>query len=410
MYFFSAEARKESTICPIPWRHIYIQNSSRQSLCCYARPTADIPSERLRTMDKVHAFGDLANSLLLRFTRKMMLEGRKPKACDYCYAKEEAGFESPRLNYIREYNWKTEEEKFLSFYIEDHEIESLDLRLGNSCNFSCRMCSPSSSSRVAKVFSAMKPVAHNKDSFPNWGDFRWADSERNWNLLFNSGVSFRRIHFAGGEPLISSNHREFMARLIKSGKCKNASITYNTNLSVLPSRLDTYAKHFRELRFFVSVDGVGETLEYIRVGSSWNLILQNLIALGKLAEDYENVSIEMTTTLQADNALSITDLFSELERLHDCYPKIPLLPNFNILSRPQILSGSVLPKEKRTIAISRIERFLELFGEQNKYASSVSQLREFCMLLGTPETKETEKLFFEFSREFDRHVGLDSPK
>lgn len=66
---------------------------------------------------------------------------------------------------------------------------------------------------------------------------------------------------SGGEPLINRGHQEILQHLIEKGESQNIKIEYNTNLSVIPPKLIELWSHFKKVKLFVSLDGIGDLQE-----------------------------------------------------------------------------------------------------------------------------------------------------
>jgi hypothetical protein len=82
--------------------------------------------------------------------KEEMLAGGKPAICQSCWKKEDAGISSLRQSMIKTYKDNDRWDEFLDniHKTKIYPVE-LDLKLGNYCNLSCRMCSSYSSSGVA---------------------------------------------------------------------------------------------------------------------------------------------------------------------------------------------------------------------------------------------------------------------
>ena len=86
------------------------------------------------------------------------------------------------------------------------------------------------------------------------------------------------FYFAGGEPLITDKHYDILDHLIAENKT-NALLQYNTNLSNLNYKKKSiidYWKQFKLVQVRASLDHYGDRAEYIREGTDWNLIIENL--------------------------------------------------------------------------------------------------------------------------------------
>lgn len=129
-------------------------------------------------------------------------------------------------------------------------IELLDLNLNNDCNLSCRMCNSIASSKWAELLD--KPQK-NKNSFEN---------------LIQNLDQIRHIKYQGGEPFIT-REIESVLNFVADKSCE---FSFSTNCTVFPKKhLERLAKSKAIFATF-SIDGIGETNDYIRHGKPWAII------------------------------------------------------------------------------------------------------------------------------------------
>lgn len=267
-----------NTICILPFVHLYTEPKGEMKPCCIAGGF-DEPLD-LKKLTIEEAF----NSPQMKQLRKDMLEGKRNKVCDVCYKKEDLSGHSPRTDFNKNNLWKSPEVK--EDYSVDSQFQHIDIRFSNLCNFKCRMC--------------------NHDFSSNW----FEDSDK---IHFGSGAGKTKVmkvsetivedliphlnnvksfYFAGGEPLIMSEHYKVLKHLhsnlpIKNqnwGNVRPLSIHYNTNLSVITydenSLIDLW-KGFDRVFLSISCDGVGKVGEYQRIGFLHDRFVTNLESIRK---------------------------------------------------------------------------------------------------------------------------------
>jgi hypothetical protein len=87
------------------------------------------------------------------------------------------------------------------------------------------------------------------------------------------------IYWVGGEPLMYEQHWRYMRRIIEKGDGPRVYARYNTNLHRIHYRgHDLFADildHMRDWQICASLDGTGETGEYIRDGLDYERWLAN---------------------------------------------------------------------------------------------------------------------------------------
>ena len=97
--------------------------------------------------------------------------------------------------------------------------------------------------------------------------------------------NFKTAYFAGGEPLITEEHYILLEEMIRTGASNTVSLRYNTNLSNFKFKdkdILSLWKHFKKkIDIYASVDHYGERAEYIRHGTNWATVEENLILAKK---------------------------------------------------------------------------------------------------------------------------------
>lgn len=178
--------------------------------------------------------------------------GTWPGACVRCEQAECTGQSSRRINSNQWY--------------QDHDINNNDpelLRLdywtGDTCNLACVMCGPwASSAWKSELRLPLVQRRHNTNDY--------------WQQLPLHGV--RYVHFHGGEPLLSSQHQDFLTAIPDP---QQVHIYYNTNATVRPTArlLDLWAR-FNLVQIDFSIDDVNERFNYIRYPAQWQAVCENL--------------------------------------------------------------------------------------------------------------------------------------
>jgi hypothetical protein len=180
------------------------------------------------------------------------------------------------------------------------------------------MCSPSNSNLIAK-----------EQGVPEWHyDDARKVSEIPSHLPLEKLVLLK---FAGGEPLIMNEALQILERLEQLPKL---TVVILTNLSKLSDRaLSALAKaKVKRLHLQVSVDGTGDTYEYIRTGGRWTDLTQNLRKLRSFSAKSE-ITLGITFVAQMWNAFNISEFllwFLKIDKEiiknpYSYYPKIHIL-------------------------------------------------------------------------------------
>lgn len=315
------------TLCPIPWKFQAIRNNGDVRLCCQANVTKNQGIVRKNDGQAYNAARDELEeawqSELLKKTRLNMLAGKWSDECGRCRLEEESGVRSRRLNEIDMWNWDINQAKQHTTENGETTLEPVyyDLRFGNMCNLSCRMCGPTDSHQWYgewvgfhndgnSFFDTHGQVFLSKDKngrlFTN--DYDWHKSESFWNQMEKIIPVLEHVYMAGGEPLMIERHYDFLKKCIDFDSAKNIILEYNTNLTNLSERaINEFWPHFKEVRIGASIDGMGIVQEYQRYPSKWKQIEQNLDKLNLLCKNNNNITSWIAYTITAYNVFHLPE-------------------------------------------------------------------------------------------------------
>lgn len=226
------------------------------------------------------------------FKSKQLEAGWIPE-CIQCQKAEERGDISDRLD--------AEE------LLEGTAYEMWDLKLNNTCNLSCRMCSPHSSSTFQKNVNA--------NASENWAPiFREGANNKMWfrdnniNEVLDKIVYAKRIKFTGGEPFLIPQVKIILEHLVKTDNAKNIILSFISNGTQDIKKWMPLLSKFKRIYMTVSVDAIGERFEYIRAGASWPQVKTNIEQLAKLhCHDFEVKISILPSILNYDNINEVVD-------------------------------------------------------------------------------------------------------
>jgi sulfatase maturation enzyme AslB (radical SAM superfamily) len=246
-----------------------------------------------------------------------------PPACHYCISAESNGLSSYR-------------HMFNTLNTNSPGIQFVDIRHTNHCNLKCRYCGPHFSSQWAKELNHSVEI-----KTQNISDYK--------DIIINDDVQW--LYFTGGEPLILRDHWEILEELIQKNLAKNIKLVYNTNLTTLKYKdkniIDIW-KNFKSVEVRCSIDAVGEPLEYIRSGSNWLKIKDNIESLLSVINN-TNIKLLITPVLSILNLWFIDKLFEFADE-----NKITTL--VVILHGPDYLGLPVIPDQLKDLALVHIEK------------------------------------------------------
>ena len=304
------------------------------------------------------------NSEVMQEIRRQVLRGERPKQCEPCFSLEDQGVESLRQRHIagkipeaRINLYPDAVSKMAHDFTMPFEIPTMELKLNNLCNLKCRMCHPMDStswndwSEVKEFYKKEGNIMyaiveeHGLENKPHLDKFQ--DNPEWWASLEKLLPHFRRVEFAGGEPLMDPQHYRILDMLAPYGN--QIEIKYATNLSMLGKSNRTvweYWPKFKSVAVNVSIDGMGDSYEYIRGNASWSELVNNI----KQIQTIPNISrIVGAVTVQVSNVLILDKMIKYF--LDD----LGIVFHTHRVEYPKILSAQVLPFDLRDLAIKRLQ-------------------------------------------------------
>lgn len=345
------------------------------------------------------------NSDWLKRIKKDMIEGRIPEECRNCKSKEDLGLKSTRGAIWRYYNVgpepNYEDQWFYNKFDENSPTlpRRIEVRFSNLCNMKCRMCDETSSSewaREKKKFNLPPNNINNNNGI--------VDTDTNPILKItedkiaglkdmNMLRELRRICFTGGEPFIIKEYYDYLDFLVSSGLSSKLELEIFTNCSVYNPLFVERLDKFQHVELVMSIDGVGKTAEYIRHGTDWKVIEQNVLAFNRLQKP---VNAYITVAISAYTLLDVSSLAKFLMMLQEqnanigikCYTV--LMPGLRFQNAPKHLQERMLAEVEQAIEILTSSNY-EIFRNELK------NLREKLI----PLKEYYTNLFYDFTQKFD---------
>ena len=304
------------------------------------------------------------NSLYFKGLRKKVNKGVKLKGCTYCYSMEENNVESMRQRHNRDY---FEIVKKVRNNVQQKNIYSFDLRLGNLCNLGCIMCHPDTSSFLEQE----QKKNHNENFFgvlPNSFDLmKWYKEPSLIQDIKNDTGNITKLWLLGGEPLINMGNLEILENLKSKGK--SLEIEVSSNITFLNKRiLDLFSRYNTIVK--CSIDGFGPVSDYIRYPSVFRDIDRNFQILFQT-----NIKVEVVFSVQIFNLFNIKDLYFWLKNICEKFSK-PCDLSVNIIVYPDHLAIRNLPKTVKIRAIKKLQEILlDIKSSEKQYIRPIGFLQ-----------------------------------
>jgi molybdenum cofactor biosynthesis enzyme MoaA len=266
------------TLCALPFMSLTLFHNNVSPCCKFQSDTVDdIKNNNLN---------DIFFNTRMQNIRKRMLNGEVLEECSYCWQHETNQKSSMRKYFLEKYN-----DVLHNNLLDTPELQELQISTHNLCNFKCRICDSTFSSRIAAEEikyndSSNKIIKVNVDT----SDSVFADIESTFKNITT-------LRILGGEPFIWPKLRIILEQLINLGYAKNIRLEINTNGSVYPDSLILMLHKFREVEISISLDTVGEKFE-IQRGGNWDKVSKNVDLFCSLRSDCFFVMISPVINIQ----------------------------------------------------------------------------------------------------------------
>ena len=338
-----------------PFTGLATREDGAIKICCRSQPIGFIQDQSLEYT---------WNSDRMREVRRQVLNNERPDVCQPCFDLEDQGVESLRQRHIngvipeaRVNLYPNALDALTDNYTMPFEFPTMEIKLNNLCNLKCRMCNPLDSTNW-KDWDKVVPFYKKENNYlvntvnrlvkkPGQYIGPFDDTENWWTSFEKLLPHFRRVEFAGGEPLMDPQHYRILDMLKPYGK--NIEIKYATNgttLGISQGRtIHDYWPHFRSVAVNVSIDGIHDVYNYIRGNGDFNQIEENIKEIKKIP----NVSrIVGAFTAQAGNILQAAECIDYFINT------MGIVFYSHRVSYPNCLSAQVLPQELKALAITKL--------------------------------------------------------
>ncbi len=346
---------KSKTFCMHPFTGLATREDGAIKICCRSLPIGWIQENSLE---------EVWNNEKMQQVRKQVLSGERPDVCRPCFDLEDQGVESLRQRHIngvipeaRINLYPNALDQLQENYTMPFEFPTMEIKINNLCNLKCRMCNPLDSTSW-QDWDAVKPFYEKENNYlvptiaklvkkPGQYIGPFEDSDHWWTSFEKLLPHFRRVEFAGGEPLMDPYHYKILDMLKPYGK--NIEIKYATNGTTLGIKggrtIHDYWPYFKSVAVNVSIDGIHDVYEYIRGNGNFKELEKNIKEIQRIP----NVSrVVGAFTAQAGNILQAAECIDYFLN------ELDIVFYSHRVSYPNCLSAQVLPTELKQLAINRL--------------------------------------------------------
>ena len=300
-----------------------------------------------------NTFVEIMNNEKMKSIRLKMLAGEKPEQCIACWKNEDV-YNRPSFRKAALSTYSNEIPLLLEKTNPDGSITDpvmyyMDFRFSNLCNLGCKTCGSPLSSTLANWRADQNELKFLKDKnvLSERGtitSFVYARPDFLEVDVFPHIKDVKGFYFAGGEPLMHTEHYEIL-KYLDENKMYDKSIIYSTNMTTLKWKSIDFLeiwKNFNNILFICSIDGYQEGLEYIRNKSKNDVVFGNLRKLidFKMANPDKRFSVNICYTHSIYNAYYTREFFEYLDSIGVIDSEVNIMINYSF---GDINSPSILP-------------------------------------------------------------------
>ena len=309
---------------------------------------------------------EIWNSEFLKDFRMKKINNEYIKFCETCYQEDSMGVASKRQAVIDAYY--NDNKHLIDEAKENNGMMSTmpvwwELRLSSICNEACRMCIPQTSSKMrdefAKFTNELPPsVKKNTESaiiqYNAHGYL--GESEFFLNQFWENIGDIKYLELHGGEPTADKALWELVEKVVSSGHSKHIHVHVHTNIHSLQQRHIELWDQFRTGWIGISIDAYGAENEYIRHGSKWSAIENNLKLIKGLGNHWTKW---VTSSVMAYNSCTMHKLidwfieYSKENELHDLWWRMDPVTN------PNLMRIEHIPMSLRLAAIDKLTPLID---------------------------------------------------
>ena len=384
----------------------------------------------------------LHNTRYKKKKRKEMLEGKRPKECDYCWNVEDSSNSFSDRVFKSAEPWSLDQMDTIKNtpWDENYNPRYVEVSFSNTCNFKCAYCGPQYSSKwveeiekhghydTATRFNSIedikkrnempyKKTEHNPyiDAFWEW-----------WPDLYKDLHTFR---ITGGEPLLSPDTFKVLEYIQEHWEENpNLSLAINTNLGVpkkLVDRMITIAKDLvdnnkvREFIIFTSVEATKEQAEYVRFGLDYD---QFWVNIEKILTELPKVTVNIMAAFNALSVFTYSDLIDKVLEVKKKYTNdmrywnTPLQLDTAYTRWPPHLNVKILEPEHKELILKAAKKAFyfgannmidENYGFTDVEIQKIKRTYDYAVGPGEFDTEKQRKDFVKFVTQYDERKNTN---
>jgi len=369
------------SFCMAKWLQVtmHLQNGKNHS--CHHPPSHHTPLSELEN-DPM----SLHNTLYKQKQQQMMLDGKRPDECQYCWNVEDLSGDliSDRVLKSADKTIGGGEERISGFVDELAQgavsPENVEVSFSNVCNFKCSYCSPVHSSKWVSEISN-----HGSYQLSNgpYQDLSWLEStnqlpihhtkhnpyvEAFWKWWPELVPKLKVFRITGGEPLMDPNTFKVI-EYFKENKFEKLEFSINSNLGVPRKQIQQYIDGVSEVInvgniknhvIYTSVDAHGAQAEYGRHGLNYEYWLENV---NLVLDSIPNLKLVVMCTANIFSVTSFDKLMKDILELKLKYAEDSITIDVSTLRWPHHQNLTILPAKY----VSNLEDTLDFMIKHQRF-------------------------------------------
>ena len=308
------------SFCLAKWYSVSLHLPTGKTHSCYHPPAHNIPLEELSTSpDALH------NTKYKKEQRIKMLNGERPKECEFCWALEDQGNLSDRAYRSKDVYEPGLIEQAISD--ENPKPKYLEVNFNQACNLKCAYCSPHLSTewhKEVKEHGAYELTTGNHND-PRWVDSLGIDNSPNnpyvtafWDWFPDVYRTLKTFRMTGGEPLMDKNTFKVFD-YVKQNPHTDLQLSITSNCCPPGNQWQKFINDLKEITdkdavdhfmLFCSLDSWGEQAEYIRNGLDFNVLYKNVTQYLRESQKHS------LTFIITANLLSLPNWLEYIKQIH----------------------------------------------------------------------------------------------
>lgn len=326
--------------CIHPWTSIRMDTFGDYLPCCSFRADLSEYTGRRLYENSTEYF----NSDYLNYIRTNILAGNKIPECSDCWKKEDAGLSSLRLEDLQFFFGNTFNKRIQNSIVTNPQIINADIKVGNLCNFSCGMCDSADSSTHYARATKQRDNEFVVEAVSLYSDYQNLSVDEYFEKItsrfsrsYPSEIdellaqgNLLNLKILGGEPFMYPKLLQTLANQPLDVKQK-IKLSFTTNGSYDMVEALNALSDYKSVWITASIEGIGKIQDYIRKGSNWETVKQNIFGV----RDKTDANITLTSVIQALN-------LNHLRELIDFCNSEDLDNNYSIIKAPTYLGLEIL--------------------------------------------------------------------